>query len=182
MIKLKNMLTEEGIIEKLPKDIQSAINRLRTKWGVIITDRHIEKEFDQEGGTRPDNGSVDPIAEKQILKLIAAVKQKFPLIKNQPGIISSYRSYMAQADNFGRKVNSGRSIDNVQSANTIPGFSQHHTGKAFDIFSVKSAFWNKHKDVADYIKEIAPKYGFDVTYKTQGTLRIAEPWHLYYTN
>ena len=30
--------------------------------------------------------------------------------------------------------------------------------------------------VADYVKY----YGFDVTYKTQGPLRIAEPWHLYY--
>ena len=81
--------------------------------------------------------------------------------------------------NFGKKSKT-RGIDNTQKANTIPGFSQHHTGKAFDIFSVETSWWNKNSDVKEWVSKNAPKYGFDVTYKSQGPLRIAEPWHLYY--
>ena len=93
--------------------------------------------------------------------------------------MSGYRSYGDQVKNFGNKAKS-RGVDNTQKANTIPGFSQHHTGKAFDIFSVDSGWWSSNSDVKNWVADNAKKYGFDVTYKTQGPLRIAEPWHLYY--
>jgi hypothetical protein len=84
-------------------------------------------------------------------------------------------------DNFGKKVKvDGRSIENVQASNTIPGFSQHHTGKAFDIFSVDPSWWDSKPEVKKWVADNAIKYGFEITYKTNGILRIAEPWHLFY--
>ena len=163
--------------EDLPKEIQSSINKLKTVYGLNITQKHIDKEFEQEGNWRPDNGGVDKTAESKINELIKDCKNKFPYVKG--GIVSGYRSYSDQVTNFGTKATS-RGIDDTQKANTIPGFSQHHTGKAFDIFSVDTSWWDKNSDVKNWVAENAKNYGFDVTYKKQGPLRIAEPWHLYY--
>lgn len=162
----------------LPDNINSSISKLEKKYGLDITDKHISREFEQEGNYREDAGGENKRARSQINKLVSDCKNKFPKISSL-GVVSGYRSYDTQVDNFGRKAQS-RGIDGTQRANTIPGFSQHHTGKAFDIFSVETSWWDKNSDVKEWVAKNANKYGFDVTYKTQGPLRIAEPWHLYY--
>lgn len=165
--------------KNLPAKIQSAINKLKTDWGVVITQSHIDKEFEQEGSWRDDAGSVNQDALTNINKLIKDCNSKFG---NLGGVKSGYRSYDDQVKNFGRKVkNDGRTIDNVQASNTIPGFSEHHTGKAFDIFSTEESWWEARPEVKKWVADNASNYGFRVTYKTPGTLRVAEPWHLYYT-
>jgi LAS superfamily LD-carboxypeptidase LdcB len=166
-------------IDKLPKSIQNSITQLKNLYGIVITDEHIKREFEQEGNYREDSGGVNSEANSQINKLVNDAKNKFPKLANTKGIISGYRSYSDQVKNFGNKAQK-RGIDNTQRANTVPGFSQHHTGKAFDIFSVETSWWNQNSDVKDWVATNASKYGFDVTYKKQGPLRIAEPWHLYY--
>lgn len=175
----KQLLREGYTIADLPQAIRDAILKLKTLYGIVITDAHIQKEFAQEGGWRPDNGSVNASAKTSIDKLIAAAKKQFPELSSY-GIISGYRSYNDQVKNFGNKVKGGRSIDDVQASNTIPGFSQHHTGKAFDIFSVSTAWWNSRPSIKQWVADNAGKYGFVVTYSAAGKLRIAEPWHLYY--
>jgi len=181
----RNILSRYGLItertiSELPQDIQSAIQSLQSM-GVNVSDSNIDKEFGQEGNYREDAGGVNKDALTQINKLVNDAKQEFPKLNkiNKP-IVSGYRSYSDQVNNFARKVKSGRSIDNVQRANTIPGFSQHHTGKAFDIFSTDTSWWNSNSDVKEWVANKCGDYGFEVTYKKQGTLRIAEPWHLYY--
>lgn len=159
--------------------IIKALKQLKTNWGVEITKANIDKEFEQEGNYRPDNGGVNPEAKKNMLKLISDVRKKFPKLKNTRGIISDYRSYSDQVANFGRKA-SANGLNKTQSANALPGFSQHHTGNAFDIISLSPSWWELNKDVKDWVANNAKNYGFDVTYKTKGPLRIAEPWHLYY--
>ena len=164
--------------KKLPAKVKSSIDDLKNKWGVNITQSHIDKEFEQEGEVRPDNGDENPDAEKNIKDLIRDCNKKFGFLG---GVVSGYRSYSDQVDNFGKKVkNDGRSIENVQASNTLPGFSQHHTGKAFDIFSVDTSWWDSKPEVKKWVADNASKYGFEITYKTNGILRIAEPWHLFY--
>ena len=164
--------------KKLPAKVKSAIDDLKNKWGVNITQAHIDKEFEQEGEIRPDNGGVNTEVEKSIKELIRDCNNKFGFLG---GVVSGYRSYSDQVDNFGKKVKvDGRSIENVQASNTLPGFSQHHTGKAFDIFSVDPSWWDSKPEVKKWVADNAIKYGFEITYKTNGILRIAEPWHLFY--
>jgi LAS superfamily LD-carboxypeptidase LdcB len=165
-------------ISSLPQDIQSAIAKLEKNYGIDITDDNIKKEFDQEGNFREDAGGENSEAKKQIDKLVLDAKSKFPKLSKM-GIVSGYRSYDDQVKNFGGKAKS-RGVDDTQRANTVPGFSQHHTGKAFDIFSVDTSWWDSNTDVKNWVASNAKNYGFDVTYKKQGPLRIAEPWHLYY--
>jgi murein DD-endopeptidase MepM/ murein hydrolase activator NlpD/LAS superfamily LD-carboxypeptidase LdcB len=163
----------------LPPDIQSAIKDLEKELSTKITNNQLKLEFSQEGNWRVDAGSVDTEAKKNIIRLISDAKKQFGN-KITNGIISGYRSYDDQVRNFANKVKSGRSISNVQSVTTIPGFSEHHTGKAFDIFSVEPSWWDSNPEIKKWVAQNSKKYGFDVTYKKQGSLRIAEPWHLFY--
>ena len=188
-IKIKkdeNPTKSEG--NKLPKNIQNLIDKLKTDWGVNITKSHIDKEYEMEGDVRPDAGGVNKVALTQIEKLISDCKKANPTVifpntikHGVSGLVSGYRSYTDQVTNFGNKVkNEGRSIDNVQSSNTLPGFSQHHTGKAFDIFSTETSWWNTNSDVKKWVANNCKKYGFEVTYTKTNKLRIPEPWHLFY--
>ena len=173
---------------KLPANIQKLMDKLKDDWEVEITKSHIDKEYEMEGDVRPDAGGVNEVALTKIEKLISDCKKANPTV-NFPntikhgvsGLVSGYRSYTDQVTNFGNKVkNEGRSIDNVQSSNTLPGFSQHHTGKAFDIFSTETSWWNTNSDVKKWVANNCKKYGFEVTYTKTNKLRIPEPWHLFY--
>lgn len=176
-----NNTSSTPIYDSLPEDVKKAINKLKSDWGVEITEKHLEKEINQEGDTVKDAGSVNNEAEKEIKKLIKDCKKKYPNVAYPDDIVSGYRSYNDQVKNFGRKVkNDGRTIDDVQSYNTIPGFSQHHTGKAFDIFSTEPDWWDTNSSVKKWVSDNCENYGFKITYKVDGTLRKKEPWHLFY--
>ena len=181
--KLYNILeqTEKGrYYQMLTPEIQKALKDLYDRYGIDIKDSHLQKEFEQEGQYREDAGGVNPYAKEAVDKLVKDAQEKFPNIPEvQKGILSGYRSYDRQVDNFGKKAKK-RGIEDTQKYNTIPGFSEHHTGKAFDIFSLTDSFWNNNPDVKDWVAENAGMYGFNVTYSAEGTLRMEEPWHLYY--
>jgi hypothetical protein len=178
-IKIEDKTKMGSIYNGLSSEIKNAIEKLKTDWGVIIDETHLKKEMDQEGDTTEDNGGVDTEANDQIKKLIKDCKKQFTKIKTD--IVSGYRSYDDQVKNFGSKVKGGRTIDEVQSYNAIPGFSEHHTGKAFDIFSSDQSWWNNNDDVKKWILNNANNYGFKVSYENDGPVRKKEPWHLFYT-
>ena len=163
--------------DRLSAEVQAAINKLKTVYGLTITKNHIDKEFEQEVNYRADAGKENKDARTEINKLITDCKNKFSKVKG--GVVSGYRSYQDQVDNFGGKAVK-RGIDNTQKSVALPGFSQHHTGKTFDIFSTEESWWNNNPDVKKWVADNAGNYGFEITYKTQGRLRVAEPWHLYY--
>jgi hypothetical protein len=177
---------EKLIDTRLPKNIQDLMDKLKSEWKVVITKNHLDAEFKQEGNFRPDAGSVNSEALKKITKLIKDCKSANPTV-NFPnpikhevsGLASGYRSYDEQVVNFGSKAKK-RGIEDTQASNCLPGFSQHHTGRAFDIFSTETSWWRDHPKVKDWVANNCKTYGFEVTYKTKGSLRIAEPWHLYY--
>jgi len=175
----------------LPDNIKKLIDELETKWGVKIEERHLDAELRQENQqTREDAGGVDPVAKEAIDQLLKAFSENFPKIPAK--LLSDYRSHKAQVDVFGSKVTGKknptdttlskkpRTIENVQAANCLPGFSQHHTGKAFDIINESPDWWNSNPNIKQWVLQNCEKYGFEVTYKEKGILRIAEPWHLYY--
>lgn len=170
---------ESSSVNKLPPEVESVVNKLRKEYGLNITQKHIDKEFKQEGGIRKDAGGVNLEAQSEVLKLIKDCKLANPDVNYPANIVSGYRSYNQQVINFGDKAKK-RGIDDTQTSNTLPGFSQHHTGKAFDIFSTDESWWDANPSVEKWVANNAKKYGFDVTYKTQGSVRKAEPWHLYY--
>ena len=170
---------EEEPSEKLPDNIANIINKMSKDYDLEINQKHIDFEFNTEKTYKKDSKSVNREALQSIKRLIAAAKKEFPKVLASFGLVSGYRSYESQARNFGSKAQR-RGVDNVQKSNTLPGFSEHHTGKAFDIFSVENSWWNSKPELKSWVKENSKNYGFIQTYKGD-TGRIEEPWHLYYT-
>jgi|LakMenE18May11ns_1017448.scaffolds.fasta_scaffold9958850_11 LAS superfamily LD-carboxypeptidase LdcB len=165
------------------KEVDDLISRMSKKYNLKITADHIQKELDQEGTTREDGGGINKEAESSVLKLIKFCRGKYSNeIGSVQNIVSHYRSYTSQIDNFGKKAQS-RGVDDTQKWNALPGFSQHHTGKAFDIFSTDPEWWNSRPNVKSCIRNNASKYNLEVTYTestTRGKVRGPEPWHLFY--
>jgi hypothetical protein len=176
---VKRVINEQSLLLKLPIEIQSAIKKLEQTYKVKIEDSNIQSELSQEGNYYPDNGSENPQARQQINKLVAKIHQLFPKTRNL-GVISGYRGYVKQLEVFGRHVVAQGGVSNRQKNVTLPGFSQHHTGKAFDILSVEPTWWNSNPDVKKWVAENVGNYGFKVSYPNPGVLRNEEPWHLFY--
>jgi|GEM_PF-1369080 len=95
-------------------------------------------------------------------------------------IVSGYRSYSTQESIYWRYVrNDGMSEADTYSAR--PGHSEHQTGLAMDVNSLKSSF----ADTAEgkWLAEHCHEYGFIIRYpkgKQSITGYIYEPWHVRY--
>ena len=178
----------ESIKDSLPS--KKALEKLEKDYNVKIEDLHIEDEREQEGvDYYDDNGGIDSKSKEQLKKLLSALYLEFkdaPKDKNSncdniPGCISGYRGYMTQASVFGGKMKSRKqSVSQRQKVSALPGFSQHHTGKTFDIVSVENSFWDSNPEIKKWVEDNVSKYGFKISYPSDGILRNAEPWHIYY--
>jgi D-alanyl-D-alanine carboxypeptidase len=180
IIRVKELMgiLNEDITVNIPQVIKSKLKDVERKYNVTITDANVNAELKEEGQYYDDNGGEDAKARKQIDKLVSALRQTFPNIKK--GVVSSYRSYDQQVDTFGGKIARDGGVSKRQRYSALPGFSQHHTGKTFDILSVEPSWWNQNSDVKKWVADNCGKFGFKVSYPSDGVLRKAEPWHLYY--
>ena len=98
--------------------------------------------------------------------------------------VSGYRSYIDQANIINKKLKSGASIDHILTVNKLPGYSEHHTGRAIDITNSKSIGLSddfKFTDEYKWLLENAGQFGFRLTYPEENNFGIIfEPWHWYY--
>jgi len=181
IIRVKELMgiLNEDITVNIPQVIKSKLKDVERKYNVTITDANVNAELKEEGQYYEDNGGEDAKARKQIDKLVSALRQTFPKIGSK-GVVSSYRSYDKQVDTFGGKIARDGGVSKRQKYSALPGFSQHHTGKTFDIISVEPSWWSQNSDVKKWVADNCGKYGFKVSYLSDGVLRKAEPWHLYY--
>jgi LAS superfamily LD-carboxypeptidase LdcB/peptidoglycan hydrolase-like protein with peptidoglycan-binding domain len=179
ILKKYGLLTEK-VNRNLPPSIKSALSSVESKYGVTINDNHVDDEMSQEGQYYDDNGGENSKASSQISKLLLSLKKQFPELSSKAVVVSSHRSYSKQVDTFGGKISRDGGVSQRQKYSALPGFSQHHTGKAFDIISVDPSWWNQHPDVKKWVANNCGKFGFKVSYPSDGVLRKAEPWHLFY--
>jgi|LakMenE18May11ns_1017448.scaffolds.fasta_scaffold9950220_6 hypothetical protein len=171
----------KDIINDLPSEIKIALKGVEDCFNEKITSNHIKLEKSQEGvDYYPDNGGIDPNAKKSLLKLLSAFALKYPEVKKYT-VVSDWRSYTTQIRTFCKKPNSEKKISDRQKWSALPGFSQHSTGKTFDLFSTEPGWWNSRPELKNWLKDNAPDYGFKVSYPSKGVLRESEPWHIYYT-
>lgn len=93
----------------------------------------------------------------------------------------TYRSIETQNAIWNRAVNSGRTIEDVDSLNARGGHSEHHTGLAIDV--IKNNYSVENTPEFKWYRENAHKYGFIIRYpkdKESITGYKYEPWHLRY--
>jgi len=161
---LKKYLSSKPELIPIYKEIQT---KLKDKF----TDKHFEDEKAVSGGLKSVSGSLLP----QTLSKFKALQKELPGISYSE---KSYRSYNLQKETFLKYgYEHGNSISGALTQAGLPGYSQHHTGKALDVSNYKNS-----KGVSLLTPEILKKHGFYLPYEKKSALRMAEPWHICLTS
>lgn len=96
-------------------------------------------------------------------------------------LVSAYRSISYQCELIRRKLENGQALEDILCVNAIPGYSEHHTGRALDLhagdddpltesFEAHPAF--------DWLNLHAGEFGFYLSYPRNNPAGIDyEPWH-----
>lgn len=99
-------------------------------------------------------------------------------------LVSAFRSVDYQRGIIERKLASGQSMEQILDVSAVPGYSEHHTGRAVDLttpgvdvlteaFETTAAF--------AWLTEHAGEYGFVMSYPRGNSCGYAfEPWHWCY--
>ena len=99
-------------------------------------------------------------------------------------LVSAYRSIEYQCDLIKGKIREGRTIEDILRSNAIPGYSEHHTGRAIDLHSGNTLPLNEdfeNTPAFAWLNDNASKFNFVLSYPRENTLAIKyEPWHWCY--
>lgn len=142
---------------KILKNIENVTNQK-------FEQSHFDKEKSISGDLKIENGGLDSQALKAFQRLQSVCDKLFY-------DEDSYRTYERQAELFIEYVKKYGSIDGAMRLRAIPGFSQHHTGKAFDV---------KPIEARACVAQNANNFGFEFPYLGDG-IRQKEPWHIYFS-
>ncbi|HET6654603.1 MAG TPA: M15 family metallopeptidase [Gammaproteobacteria bacterium] len=98
--------------------------------------------------------------------------------------VSAFRDVAYQVEVIRRKIAAGRSMENILQVNALPGYSEHHTGRAVDITTPGVEPLNETfetTDAFDWLTLHARQFQFRLSYPRGNRLGIAyEPWHWAY--
>lgn len=99
-------------------------------------------------------------------------------------LVSGFRSVRYQADLIRRKLDGGRSLEDILRVNAAPGYSEHHTGRALDIATPGSPpLETSFEETAAFkwLSQSADEFGFVLSYPRGAACAISyEPWHWCY--
>ena len=100
--------------------------------------------------------------------------------------VSAFRSFSAQKKIIQRKLKTGYPIKKILIENKLPGYSEHHTGKAIDLTSKElnglSVSFEDTKEFTWLINNAA-EYNFYLSYPKNNKEGIMyEPWHWMFKN
>jgi D-alanyl-D-alanine carboxypeptidase len=96
-------------------------------------------------------------------------------------MVSAFRSFDYQQQIIARKLAAGLSIQQIVSVSALPGFSEHHTGRAIDIATpgcppLTEAL--KQTPAFEWLTRRGQDFGFRMSYpKGNESGIIYEPWH-----
>lgn len=148
-------------------DIVRLVNILvdiQKKNNVKFTKKNFDDEIKISGYIKNENGGY----KQEALTAFNELKKDCPGIKYN---VDSYRTYERQAELFQEHIDLYGTIEGAMKLRAIPGFSQHHTGKAFDVGP---------RELRPCVAKNASKHGFIFPYKGGNDIRESEPWHIYY--
>lgn len=111
--------------------------------------------------------------------VLAALKEDIQL---KP--FSGFRSVKYQELLIQKRLENGRSIDDILKHIAIPGYSEHHTGCAVDIYSKDNAVLEESFEQTaefNWLLKNATRFGFSLSYPRDNQKGIIfEPWHWFY--
>ncbi len=95
--------------------------------------------------------------------------------------VSAFRSYDYQRGIIARKLAAGQTLDQILRVSALPGFSEHHTGRAIDIGTPGSKPLEEefeHTLAFGWLQRRAHAFGFTLSYPRDNTAGVIyEPWH-----
>lgn len=101
-------------------------------------------------------------------------------------IVSGFRSIEYQCNLITSKLEKGETIQQILRVNAIPGYSEHHTGRAVDLHAGQGKPLDEtfEKEPAFFwLVQSAKKFNFFLSYpKDNDKGVIYEPWHWCYRN
>jgi zinc D-Ala-D-Ala carboxypeptidase len=96
-------------------------------------------------------------------------------------VISGFRSFDYQRKIIERKLATRLSLDQILSVSALPGFSEHHTGRAVDIGTPSCPPLTEAFDQTPafgWLTRKGPDFGFQMSYSKGNKLGVVyEPWH-----
>lgn len=96
-------------------------------------------------------------------------------------MISAFRSFDYQRGIIERKLAQGLSLEEITRASALPGYSEHHTGRAIDIGTPGSEPLVEEFEQTlafNWLTRRAGEFGFSMTYPRNNSFAIMfEPWH-----
>ena len=99
-------------------------------------------------------------------------------------LVSAFRSINYQCEVIQRKLQDGRTIEDILGSNAIPGYSEHHTGRALDLHSGKGPPLEEvfeQTPAFNWLVRNADRFCFYLSYPRDNQLGISyEPWHWCY--
>jgi zinc D-Ala-D-Ala carboxypeptidase len=99
-------------------------------------------------------------------------------------VISGFRSFDYQRKLVERKLAAGLAVEQIICVSALPGFSEHHTGRAIDIGApgcppLTEAF--EQTLAFDWLTRRGQDFGFRMTYPRGNQFGVIyEPWHWVY--
>jgi D-alanyl-D-alanine carboxypeptidase len=107
----------------------------------------------------------------------AAAEREHVLI----GVVSAFRSFDYQRGIIARKLAAGQSVEQILAVSALPGFSEHHSGRAVDVGTpgcphLTEGFENTA--AFSWLTRHALEYGFQLSYPRGNPHGVVfEPWH-----
>jgi zinc D-Ala-D-Ala carboxypeptidase len=100
-------------------------------------------------------------------------------------LVSAHRSIEYQCELIRQKLEAGRSIDDILQVNAIPGYSEHHTGRALDLHAGDGKplelEFEQHPAFI-WLCDNAIRFNFHLSYPRGNPEGIDyEPWHWCYS-
>ncbi len=97
------------------------------------------------------------------------------------GIVSAFRGFDYQRDIIARKLAAGQSVEQILAVSALPGFSEHHSGRAVDVGTPgRPHLTEEFEETAAFLwlTRHAADYGFHLSYPRGNPHGVAfEPWH-----
>lgn len=100
-------------------------------------------------------------------------------------VISAFRGFDYQRQIIVRKLAAGQTLEQILSVSALPGFSEHHTGRAIDVGApgfpqLTESF--EQTDAFAWLTEHGHDFGFRMTYPRDNSLGVIfEPWHWFFS-
>jgi D-alanyl-D-alanine carboxypeptidase len=123
---------------------------------------------------------MEPRAAAQWQVMVAAAAQDGVILAP----VSAFRSFDYQRCIIERKLAAGQSHDKIFRVSAVPGFSEHHTGRAIDIGTPGYSELTEDFETTPafaWLTRRAGEFGFSLSYPRDNPLGIVyEPWHWLY--